>query len=341
MNIEELVSRICAGFISWGRFRLDSPSIQQRYISTQIYNEWYLRGIKIGLPEECELQDILFDEGIWFPEDDSQLKVIYEDIDKLKVALFQSVLRSADLPNIRAGILRSKFRAQQLEKRKHSLDYLTAEFMGKMAKNNYLAMCGVFDGEKIIDPEEAIRYGHPSFQDIIDVRNSMVLEDWEFRLIARSDFWQSIWIGNKASNSLFGRSSIELTGDQQNLIRWSTLYDNIREHTECPSDEVVQDDDMLDGWLILQHRERLQAKNASQLEKSKFGNAGEVFIPVSTPDDAKKVYGANSATSERTRRERLNAVNKFGVVEEAQMPDSKREIMMQMNRMAMERGKRG
>ena len=38
----------------------------------------------------------------------------------------------------------------------------------------------------------------------------------------------------------------ELTYNQKNLMIWSQMYDNIQETLDCPSKEVIEDDDILD-----------------------------------------------------------------------------------------------
>ena len=90
---------------------------------------------------------------------------------------------------------------------------------------------------------------------------------------------------------------------------WSSLYDNIQESPDCPSNEVINDDDMLDGWMIIQKRNREQAKLQKDAE-NKFGNkkisnADEVFIvkdyynqPDQKPEDfAKEVESSVEALS--------------------------------------------
>lgn len=333
MHTEGLVTRICSGFILWRNFRLENPSIEDRYRASLIYQEWYMRGVCIGLPDKIELGDILEKEGIWSPEDEDRLQGLIKNIETLKVNLFQMYLRSDAQPAIRDALVKTRFLIEQFEKRKHCLDYLSADFMGKLAKNNYLSMCGVFDGEKYIDAEEAMNYGHPFFDEIISERTANSIEDNVFRSLARSDFWQNIWCSNKAASSIFGRHSIDFTHDQQNLVRWSQLYDNIREHSESPTQEVIDDDDMLDGWIILQHRNRNQAKNASMIENSmnkKMKEAGEVFLPVGSKDDITKVYSANTASAERDRQARMRLIQEKGEVSESQMPDSRRKMMQQM-----------
>ena len=83
-----------------------------------------------------------------------------------------------------------------------------------------------------------------------------MLGESEIRELARSEPWKSIWSSSKNEGVLFGKRAIELSEEQKHLIMWSTMYDSIGESPDSPSDKIIADDDMLDGWLILQRRER-------------------------------------------------------------------------------------
>ena len=46
------------------------------------------------------------------------------------------------------------------------------------------------------------------------------------------------------------------------------MYDNIQESLDYPSEDVVEDDDMLDGWLIIQKQKRDKERAVSELENT-------------------------------------------------------------------------
>jgi hypothetical protein len=121
-----------------------------------------------------------------------------------------------------------------------------------------------------------------------------------------------------------------LTDEQQNLIAWSKLYDNIHEHIEPPPSEVVEDDDLLDGWLILEQkkREKEQRERAGD-DKGKRGGAQEMFIPAETPEDAKRIEAMNEPGMAFIKRQRMATLKTQKVVSEQHMPDSKQQINVQ------------
>lgn len=78
-----------------------------------------------------------------------------------------------------------------------------------------------------------------------------------------------------------------MTINQRNLLTWSKIYDNVQESLECPSEKVIEDDDMLDGWFLVQklerERERVERERESSSSKSKqaskLANAQVMFSP--------------------------------------------------------------
>ena len=68
------------------------------------------------------------------------------------------------------------------------------------------------------------------------------------------------------------------------------MYDNIYENPEAPAEEVIADDDLLDGWLITTKRKRDKEREESFMNtnvemNSKLGSAGEIIIPASSKED--------------------------------------------------------
>ena len=59
---------------------------------------------------------------------------------------------------------------------------------------------------------------------------------------------------------------------------------------EAPSEEVINDDDMLDGWFIVQNRKREKDKKEKDVDSTLGANAGkdEVFV-MARPEDKERL----------------------------------------------------
>jgi hypothetical protein len=100
------------------------------------------------------------------------------------------------------------------------------------------------------------------------------------------------------------------TDEQRALVNWSLLYDNVYQHPECPADAVVEDDDLLDGWLIDQRRDR-EAKatggggRVQLVGNEKIRGSQEVYLVAETPADARKVVDLNDEFGRAVQKQRF------------------------------------
>ena len=123
--------------------------------------------------------------------------------------------------------------------------------------------------------------------------------------------------------------------DQKNLLAWSTMYDNIYESPDAPSEDVINDDDLLDGWTILQKKKREREKAQAELE-AKMGDkaqgAGEIFLMAGSKNDAERIETMNDVNATMTKKERLHTIRKSdGPVNQQDLPDEKLKIRSQLN----------
>ena len=100
---------------------------------------------------------------------------------------------------------------------------------------------------------------------------------------------------------------------------------------DCPSSDVIEDDDLLNQWFIDQYEKKSSNDTVSDgIKNHKIAEAQEVFIKVDTPEDARKVYETmNTPESRRIIQSRQKALFDKGKLREDQLPDVKRNISMQ------------
>jgi hypothetical protein len=159
---------------------------------------------------------------------------------------------------------------------------------------------------------------------------SGLLGDAQTRQIAKSPAWKMLWAAGK-TESLFGKGAIYLTDEQLSVINWSRMYDSVYESAECPSEIVLDDDDLLDGWLITQSKKREAEKN-QQLGNNKGSNKPglqETFIPAETAEDAARIDSMNDPGARATKQQRVRLAQKHGQVKEENMPDAQLTMRQQ------------
>ena len=144
--------------------------------------------------------------------------------------------------------------------------------------------------------------------------------------------WRSYWTSAKNGASLFVGSVSEWSDDQRVLASMSRMYDNVYEHPECPSDQVIDDDDMLDGWMILQRRlvDVQKKKTAVDALHPKLKNAQEVFIMADDSQEAQEIKSFNTQETLNTINQRSDFINARGSVSSIELPDVQMDLRNKM-----------
>jgi hypothetical protein len=122
-----------------------------------------------------------------------------------------------------------------------------------------------------------------------------------------------------------------MTEYQYMLTLWTNVYNFAYNSTNCPDDSVIGDDTKFDAWYKSEVDRLERDKNVNQMGEVK-GN--EMFIPADE-EGAKEVYKLNDPMARQELKNKLDFINKQNrEIPEAELPDVKREIQMQANRMA-------
>jgi len=101
---------------------------------------------------------------------------------------------------------------------------------------------------------------------------------------------------------------------------------------DCPDNDVINDDDMLDGWFIIQNKKREREKKENQFENStsdKIKNSDEVFVMSSSTKEDAKINDLNSPMSKQIKKQREAVINKKGGAEQHEFAD---ELMKAKNK---------
>jgi hypothetical protein len=345
-DINIYLSRILSGtylFIYKNQtLKLKYPDINVKYLAdlyaTQEYqknkfNEWIL---------EDDIFNYLIMTNLWNPLVDKEFKELPKKIEDYKVQLYQNELNPKNQKSIRRILKDAQNKYDHLYHIRHSFDHLTAQGYANLSKNHYILSESIFDSEdnKIFHRIDDIDF--ILFNEICSLISNNTIPAYIFRKIARSELWRNYWIANK--DFLFGKPTIEWTDEQKNLVVITKMYDNAYEHPECPGNNILEDDDMFDGWMISIRRENEKDKTKRRTEK-KFGDklnkAGEIFLMAESKEEAQNIYSLNNPLSRNIIKEReivLKQNNDF--VKDADLPDVQRNLQMQQIQQIKEKHKR-
>lgn len=313
------------------RYKLIAPSKELKLLAEHVYQDTMqaLRFDNLITKEKSKM--FLLGLGIWGPNDDESLKKLEKHLDDKKVALYLALYNTDRQKGIRKMIKGAKKSVDNAYGRKHSLDYMTLDYHAFLTKRKFLVgMCLRDSQDKPVYDEHNFEHSNSTIlENVVEYLDAHFINIAEYRELVRSDPWRSIWNGGK--EACMGLPAADWTDDQKMLITFAKMYDNAYQSMECPSDEVFEDDDMFDGWMIDQRRTREKEQKQKELDSTKNipDSAQEVFIFAPTREDAAKVYDLNDTAGRMKIKQRNDMIEKLGSVEAKDLPDTKMELRNQ------------
>lgn len=340
---EFLISRICAGLFKFKyqekNLFIKQPTRLQRYISNEIYHEVFIDCLEDGLYDNLSLNKFMYTKGFWDNEREDLLNKLPKEIENFKVALYESKFRSDQKETIRRCLSIAKNKHEELVSEKNKYNYLSAAGTALAAKMKYIIGISLYrSNEKpVYTDDDFWQSDDPLLDFAVSEYYSSRISEPMFREIARTEPWKSYFNVKACEGGVFQNAVVDLTDEQRILLAWSSLYNNIAEHPECPPDRIVNDDDCIDGWLILQRRKRLsdieQQEGESLLENEKIRNSEEVYIMAGSREDADRIEEMNSDLGKAIKEVRMRKLREKGHVEQLDMPDVRQRMIAEFNNM--------
>lgn len=301
-RVEYNLYRILNGFyyIEYNnlQYKVIYPGILLKYKAQELYmnllednkfdTSWY---------SDLQIKVLLDQQGIWTNEKEEFLKTQENLLNSEKIALYQNFMNSQK-KNLHKKTINSLNKTINiLLSEKQSLDYLTLRFFADTVKYEYMIMNCILDtknNKNIFTDKSLNNSEYKTIQDLSKIILLKQLSTHDLRQIAKSDFWRSYY----QENNLFDKPAIHQNDDQRHLVKLTEMYDSVKQHPESPNEEIIEDDDALDGWFLFQKEKAKQEKAKNQvLDKiggnSKLNKAGEVFVVTNDLAEARTVNNLN------------------------------------------------
>ena len=313
------------------RYKLVPPSKEVRVLAEHIYQET-LHSLRFETFITTEKAALLLRKlNKWNPSDEEDLKKLETHLEDRKVDLYNALYDAERQDRLRRAIKVAKSSLNNALGRKHALDHMTLDYHANLTKKKFITAMSLrnSDGEAIYS-EDSLSYSDSTvLEGVINFLDGDIITIEEFRELARTDPWRTMWSLGK--EGCLSSSPMEWTDDQKTLVTFAKMYDNAYQSMECPPDNVFEDDDMFDGWLIDQRRKRDKEQKQKQVDtmKNVSDKAQEVFLFAPTREDADKVYDLNDPDARIKLRQRQNVIDQRGEVEAQDLPDTQLELRQQ------------
>ena len=306
-------------------------TIEQEFELNIIFQKKYIAASEEGMMTHEELLESLSQRGLWTEDDEKKSKGYEQDLEKLKVECYLARNDAQMKKRIKHGIKICKEQYNEHISKKYFGYENTCDGLASAAKMVARAKFCTRDkqGELFtFDEDDGVQV-----EQFMTLYSRLILSETQVRELARSEPWRSIWILGKTKTFDLFANSETLNSDQSNLLSWSTMYDNVAESPDSPPEDVVEDDDMLDGWFIVQRRKQEQEKAEADMESrnSKIANSEEQFIVARSETDVNRINSANNYTAKKVKQQRQAVINKQGVALDADFQDQKLKLQQMRN----------
>lgn len=340
---EYFISRVRSGIytlkINGLTLKIYQPTIEEEFEINQVFQESYYQAIEDDFMTEEQAFQFMIERGLWEDEDDKKIEGLKKDIERLKVEIYNARNNDSLKEHIRMYLRAGEKQLRKQNEKKAMFYTNTCEGLAILEKSfAFLKRCTYLNGA-LFDFESV------NIEDVLNSYYSMILPESTVRELARNEPWRSLWALNQSNSfDLFSNKSRELSPDQKSLLIWSKMYDNVGESLEAPSEDVINDDDMLDGWFIVQRKKREKQQAESELDNTvkneKIKNADEVFIVAGSNKDAKRINNMNDTHSQVVKKQRENLIKQKGNVSQSEFQDEKIKVTSQSTQMFKDKFRR-
>jgi hypothetical protein len=334
---EYFVSQIRAGIVYVVEdeitLKVFNPTIEQQLESSFVFDQAYSDAYRDEVMSQDDMMEWMLGQGAWSKEKDDRIEGLKKDVERCQIEIFNARNNKDRAEHIRKYIRAGE--KQLIELLSQQLEYYnnTLEGIATTAKDHWLIEhCTFLDGQPYDFSEIAVTYVHSSYRETL-------LQGGEIRELVRSEPWKSLWMtrNDTGCDLFFDAKSRILNDNQKNLVVWSQMYDNIQESMDCPSEDVINDDDMLDGWFIVQGKKRDKERAEGEFEDStkseKIRNSDEVFVMAGSQADVGRIESMNDIGGKMTikQREATMRSNQGKSVTQNEFTDEKVKLQNQRN----------
>jgi len=314
------------------RLKILTPTIDQEYDLNEIYQEAYSAALEDGILKQSEIHAWMLERGIWTEEDEQKVERATKDADNFKIQMYESRHQDDKREYLRKCLRAAEKFLANSNNEKGVYHTNTCEGLASIDRVlSYLKMCTFYKGQT-----EPYDFHGLKIETALSLYHNTILQESTIRELARTDPWRSTWTLNDAHASpLFSNTGRDLSINQKNLVVWSQMYDNIQESVECPTESVLSDDDLLDGWFILQRKKRVRESSETDFESStnneKIKNSSEVFLMAKNKKDIERINDMNGINGKMIKKDRNAQIKKEGSVSSEEFADEKLKIRQMSN----------
>lgn len=297
-ELESMIARILAGvtFFKSGEtlYKILEATPEQHVLADYI------------IDEACE--DLIFGDnfiprgeaeiihqrmGTWTSQDNSSIKTSEEHIDDLKIALYKTMMSKKKQEMIKKQLDGVRKALHKAYFKREAIYASTIETHKQLLKEKFLIAINITDlkGKFYYTIDNFWTQDAYLMDKAVDHMNTKFIPQEGIREASRKQPWRSYWNASKAD--VFSKPLAELGSSQRLIITYSQMYDNARQHPECPPDNVFEDDDLFDGWMLHDNKKRVKEQRQKTIDGTVGNKGDEVFVVAHDQEEANEIFDVN------------------------------------------------
>ncbi len=317
-DIDDLIHRIVSGYyhitIDNNVYTIKSPNLDIRSRAHFIYQS-IIEDNKFDLTNwipNDQINTLLLFNNIWNNDKQKELDAQYKLLDQTKIELFLNYSNDKKRKLFKETIISISQYISSLYNKKTYFDFLSLEFYARTIENQFIALNMVYLKDRLLFSPNDDDIDSELYSRIIELIQKNIIDMDLMKTIVKSEKWKQYWSASK--EHIFEGPSHRWTEDQLTIVNLSKTYDSIREHMESPPEEIIQDNDALDGWMIYQNR-KVEKDKKKQAIEDKYGlnnkRGDEVFILTDSVEETKEIFALNDAQA-KSRINQIKQISKEG-----------------------------
>lgn len=273
-------------------------------MSDVVYEQHYKDNIFDFLLKE-DIRPLLLKAEMIGPFYDEDIKRAIKKIEKAKVQLFLDFWDRTKTRRNRMVLKSAKKAHTDLLGKGMAFDHLSLEHHCSMISVQY-QLSKTFRDYETKEPILTMESSKVEFEKYMGIINEHSVNIGDIRKLARAEYWKSHYMVNK--HNVFDKPVADLNHEQLSLINTTQMYQRIAEHPEPPDENILEDDDALDGWVLYQSQKAQDEKKKSSGKTSKIGNSQEVFYMAENQEQREDILSLNTNASHKIQKNRMNQV---------------------------------
>lgn len=336
METDKLLYRIFLGYyyiyINNSRYKIIYPDLHTKYEAEFLYEQIIEdnKFEKVYLNEN-EIKMYLQINNIWTATDEERLKNCEKFLEESKVQLYLNYMNEKNRTTHKKNIKKSMEDLIKLNGKKNSFSYLTIKDHATSIKNEFLIMKSIYDSNSNLvfdDPGNNYDFEYHKLELFIREILEQAINPTQLRAIAKSDLWKSYAVASNLEKDI-----LLMNDDFRHLLNLHKMYESVKQHPESPNQQIIDDDDALDGWFIFQNKkaEKEKKKNAvlDKFGGNKLNNANEVFLLTNDIQERNEIYDLNDIKSRQEAKEIIKLGENKKDMKWQEIPFVQRDIQLQ------------